>query len=157
MRSARVVGYVDENGEVHEGVIPVLCHSRTPSPFGRSWMQFNQEFLDELANRRDIGNEALRVFLKLNARLDFENVILLSQTEIAEQLGMKKQAVNRAIKKLELLGIILRGPSIGRTASWRLNPLAGWKGKIAHLHQEHRNLEVVRQKHAPPPAPKITS
>ena len=107
-------------------------------------MQFNQEFLDELANRRDIGIEVFRVFLKLNARLDFENIIQVPQVEIAEQLGMHKQAVNRAIKQLEDLGVILRGPKVGRSSSWRLNPHAGWKGKVSKLHQARReHLHLV--------------
>jgi hypothetical protein len=58
---------------------------------------------------------------------------------------MQKQNVNRAIKKLEALGIILRGPKVGRSSSWRLNPNAGWKGKVTHLRQAQRHhLELVK-------------
>lgn len=101
-------------------------------------MQFNQHFLDEFANRKDIGVDTFRVFLKLNARLDFENVIQVPQTELAAELGMHKQAVNRAIRQLERLGVILRGPRVGRSSAWRLNPNAGWKGRIVSLREAHR-------------------
>ena len=53
--------------------------------------------------------------------------------EIADALKMKRQSVHRAIKQLEDLGVILRGPKAGRSSSWKLNPNAGWKGKVRNL------------------------
>jgi DNA-binding IclR family transcriptional regulator len=92
-----------------------------------------------------VGAEVLRVFLYLNARLDFENIIQVPQLEIAEKLGIKRQNVYRATRQLEDLGIILRGPKVGRSSSWRLNPNAGWKGKVTHLRQAQRHhLELVK-------------
>ena len=85
-------------------------------------MQVNQQFLEEFASRKDVTGEVLRVFLYLNARLDFENIIQVPQTEIAERLGLQPQNVHRAIKQLEALGVIIRGPKVGRSSSWRLNP-----------------------------------
>lgn len=110
-------------------------------------MQVNQDFLREFSARRDVTGEVLRVFLYLNARLDFENVIQVPQIEIAEELGLQYQNVHRAIKRLEDLGIILRGPKVGRSSSWRLNKNAGWKGKIANLRsaeREHPDLRLVK-------------
>lgn len=145
MRSTKILGYVDSNGEIHEGVVPVLVGKRVPSPYGVSWMQVNQDFLREFSARRDVTGEVLRVFLYLNARLDFENVIQVPQIEIAEELGLQYQNVHRAIKRLEDLGIILRGPKVGRSSSWRLNPNAGWKGKITSLRSAQRShLELVK-------------
>ena len=108
-------------------------------------MQVNQDFLREFSARRDVTGEVLRVFLYLNSRLDFENVIQVPQVEIAEELGMHKQHVNRAVSRLEELGIILRGPKVGRSSSWRMNPMAGWKGKIVNLRSAQRShLELVK-------------
>jgi DNA-binding transcriptional ArsR family regulator len=73
------------------------------------------------------------VFLYLDARLNFRNLIQVQQSEIATALKMPKQNVNRAIKKLEELGIIIRGPKVGKSSSWRLNPNAGWKGRVKEL------------------------
>ena len=112
---------------------------------GSSWMQVNQQFLEEFASRKDVTGEVLRVFLYLNARLDFENIIQVPQTEIAERLGLQPQNVHRAIKQLEALGVIIRGPKVGRSSSWRLNPQAGWKGKVVHLREAQRQqLEIVK-------------
>ena len=82
MRSKKLVGYIDDCGEIHDNVVAVLVGHKIHSPYGQSWMQINQNFLKEFAARRDLGNEVLRVFLYLNARLDFENVIQVPQVEI---------------------------------------------------------------------------
>lgn len=112
-----------------------------------SSVQMNQDFLKEFSARRDIGLEVYRVFTYLNARLDFENVIQIQQTEIAEHLGMHKQSVHKAVKQLEALGVILRGPKVGRCSSWRLNPMAGWKGKITNLRTAQRDhLHLIHSK-----------
>lgn len=158
MMSTKILGYVDSNGEIHEGVVPVLVGQRVPSPYGVSWMQVNQDFLREFSARRDVTGEVLRVFLYLNARLDFENIIQVPQVEIANELGLQRQNVNRAVSRLEELGIILRGPKVGRSSSWRLNPNAGWKGKVTHLRQAQRHhLELVKSEEnavsAPPVSP----
>ena len=75
MKKKNILGYVDDEGELHTGMIPVLVGRRIDSPYGVRWMQVNQDFLKELATRRDVTGEALRVFLYLNSRLDFENII----------------------------------------------------------------------------------
>jgi hypothetical protein len=107
-------------------------------------MQVNQNALLEIAADRDLGLEAWRVFAYLNARLDFENLILVPQVEIAAALSMKRQAVNRAVKLLERKQIILRGPKLGGMSAYRLNPHYGWKGKVTELRKaQERRLKVV--------------
>ena len=138
MDRKRIIGYLDERGELHDGV-PVLCNKKIQSPYGESWMQINQDFLEEFAARRDIGLEVHRVFMYLNARLDFHNIVRVPQVEIAKALGMTKQSVGRAIKKLLDLGILIPGPI---PSAWRLNPYAGWKGKVVHLREAQRQQHL---------------
>src|SRR3954469_2179874 len=127
----RRLGMVDlDTGEMLNEGVPVWVGVKARSPYGRRWMAMNQHFLEEFAARKDVGLEAHRVFWFLNARLDFDNLIQVPQTEIAQVLGMHRQHVNRAIRQLEELGVIIRGPKVGRSSSWRLNPNAGWKGKV---------------------------
>lgn len=134
MQKRKIIGCLDDQGELHPE-IPVFCRPRIHSPYGESWMQINQKFLEEFAARRDVGLEVYRVFMYLNARLDFHNVICVPQTEIAKFLDMKPQNVNRAIKKLVELGILIPGST---ASAWRLNPQAGWKGKVVHLREAQR-------------------
>jgi MarR family len=129
----RQLGVIDlATGELLTGV-PVWFGVKVQSPYGRRWVGMNQHFLEEFAAREDVHGETFRVFIYLNARLDFDNLINVPQKEIAKALNMQQPNVSRAIKKLEELGIILRGPKIGKIAAWRLNPNAGWKGKVKDL------------------------
>jgi hypothetical protein len=130
----RRLGMVDlDSGELLEGGVPVWVGAKVRSPYGRRWMAMNQDFLLEFAARKDVHGEVLKVFVYLNGRLDFDNLIQVSQVEIAQALEMDRQNVHRAMKKLEDLGVILRGPKAGRSSSWKLNPNAGWKGKVRDL------------------------
>ncbi len=69
------------------------------------------------------------MFCAMAGRLDFENFILIAQSDMARDLGMKPSNFSRAVKRLEELGIITRGPKSGRSPTFRLNPHVGWKGK----------------------------
>jgi Crp-like helix-turn-helix protein len=142
----RRLGMVDlDSGELLEGGVPIWVGAKVRSPYGRRWMAMNQDFLLEFAARDDVHGEVLKVFVYLNGRLDFDNLIQVPQVEIAEALKMQRQSVHRAIKQLEEMGVILRGPKVGRSSSWRLNPNAGWKGKVKELGpalERHRSRSV---------------
>ena len=76
------------------------------------------------------------------ARLDYENLIQVNQAEVSEQVGMNRHNVNRSIKKLIELGVILEGVKIGISRSYRLNPNFGWKGSAkGHRRGSARALE----------------
>ena len=47
--------------------------------------------------------------MKLLSVLDYENLIQVSQADIARELDMHRQHVQRSIKRLIQLGIILEG------------------------------------------------
>ena len=86
------------------------------------------------------------------ARLDYENLIQVNQAEVSEQVGMNRHNVNRSIKKLIELGVILEGVKIGISRSYRLNPNFGWKGSAkGHREASARALEgyqVIRGRRA---------
>ena len=52
------------------------------------------------------GND-MKVMWAMLARLDYENLIQVNQSEVAEQVGMNRHHVNRSIKKLIELGVVL--------------------------------------------------
>lgn len=105
----------------------------------------NQDALTLMAQDKDLTLEPKNVLLYLFGRLDFENFIQVPQTEIAKDLGMQKPNVTRAISLLVDKNILVKGPKVGRSSCYRLNPNYGWKGKIHHLkrNQKTGSLEVV--------------
>lgn len=117
-------------GEVFPKGMLVYVPERPKSPFGKDWFAMAQEAMDFLAkNRKFLGEEGFAVFCALAARLDFENFILINQAEIAGTMGMDRSNFSKALKRLESLGVISRGPKTGRSPTLRLNPTVAWKGK----------------------------
>ncbi len=122
-----------ETGEVVDGYVAVLMPKRR-NAFGQDWHAMAQSAWDMIATA-DLSGADFRVMAALMARLDFENLIQVQQVEIAEHLGMQKQNVGRSIKRLVEMGILLEGPKIGRSRSFRLNPNFGWKGSAKGHHR----------------------
>jgi hypothetical protein len=132
-QSGKLKGYIDKYTEEEYG-FPVIV-GRKRNPYGKGWIMNSQEALEILAKDKEIKGESYRVLLFICARLDFENWIQISQVEIANELKMHRQQVSKAMKILEAKEIILRGPEVGRSYAFRLNPYFGWKGKVIHLEK----------------------
>lgn len=134
-------GLIDESrtfrldtGEVEDGAL-VWFPKKAQSQFGREWFQMAQVTLQTInRHRKDLGLEGIVVFNALMARLDFENYIQVSQSDIAEELEMKPSNVSRAVRKLIDHGFIKVGPKVGRSLTYQLHPELAWKGKAkAHF------------------------
>ena len=138
-KAGKLKGYVDKyTGE--EFGFPVIV-GRKRNPYGKGWVMNSQEAMVAVAKDKDIKGETHRVLWFIGGILDFENWIQLSITEIGNELDLKQQAVSRAIKVLEDKQIILRGPKIGRSYAFMLNPEFGWKGKVKNLEDYRRKKE----------------
>jgi hypothetical protein len=115
----------------------------------RSWkgegyfMGFQEMFIG-LAADKELTLEPSKVFLYLLGKLDFDNYIYVPQVEIAKALNMKPSAVSRAISLLASKSILLEGPKVNRSRTFRLNHTYGWKGKLGNLRalrsKEQREL-----------------
>lgn len=102
----------------------------------------NQDALKILANK--LNYEQFRVLMMLLADLDYENYIQITQQSIAESLDMQKSNVSRAVKGLLDLQIVLEGPKVGRSKTYRLNEQFGWKGTISNHKKALKNgLSVI--------------
>ena len=84
----------------------------------------------------DVGNAC--------TRLDYENLIQVNQAEVAEQVGMNRHNVNRSIKKLIELGVVLEGVKIGVSRSYRLNPNSVGKVQLRDIEALHEHLKIVK-------------
>ncbi len=121
--------------------LPVLI-GRKYNPYANGWYMGNQELAREIfAKDKDIKSETHRVLWFIISILDFENWVQLSITEIANELGMRQPNVSKAIKVLENKEVIIRGPKVGRSFSFRFNPEFGWKGKVKNLDHYRKQKE----------------
>ena len=142
-KTGKLKGYVDKyTGE--EYGFPVIV-GRKRNPYTKGWVMNSQEAMVILAKDKDIKGETHRVLWFIGGILDFENWVQLSITEIGNELDLKQPAVSRAIKVLEEKEIILRGPKVGRSYAFMLNPEFGWKGKVKNL-DDYRKKEEDRER-----------
>ncbi|EFW7518773.1 hypothetical protein FHN71_005408 [Shigella sonnei] len=129
-----------DTGEILDGVLVWMPKKRV-SPFERHFTM-NQDALKILANK--LNYEQFRVLMMLMADLDYENYIQITQQDIANSLDMQKSNVSRAVKGLLDLQIVLEGPKVGRSKTYRLNEQFGWKGSVSNHKKALKNgLSVI--------------
>ena len=153
----KIASFDQDTGEVLEGVL-VYCGVKY-NPYSTGWIMNSQEALKLLAVDRELKGETYRVLLLLLSLLDFENWIQITQKEISETLEMKKSQVSRAISLLEEKEIVLKGPKVGRSYAFRLNPYFGWKGDVKHLNNYRKKQDddwIKKQKKKAPELNKDT-
>ena len=132
----KIVQQLDaETGELMEGCLVYVPYR---PKIRRGWFMAFQDAFIEMSKDRELTGEVARVLYYFFGKLDFENYIHLSQTEIADALGMQKTHVSRAVKTLCDKGILLKGPKVGRSITYRLNSDYGWKGKVKNYETEQR-------------------
>ena len=146
MKYKKIASFDQDTGEILKGAI-VYCGVKH-NPYSTGWIMNSQEALEVIAKDKEITGGIHRVLWFIVARLDFENWIQISQKEICKELEMKKQNVSSAIKLLEQKEIILRGPRVGKSYAFRLNPHFGWKGDVKNLNEyrKKRDDEYLKEK-----------
>ena len=107
--------------------------------YGSGWMIMSQNPLQMIAKDKEITQDPTRVFMMMLSYVDFDNWVQVSQKEIAEELGMQKTHVSSAIKLLVKKEILLLGPNVGRSKTYRLNPNYGYKGNPTGKVQRRRD------------------
>ena len=131
MKRKKAVQVDAETGEVLSGSFVYMELNKHKNYFREGWMAMAQTAAELFAkHRKELGEEGFAVLFMLIARLDFENHILVNQAEIGRVIGMARQNVQLAIKRLIELGAIIEGPKKGQSRSYKLNPEFGWKGTV---------------------------
>jgi len=128
-----------ETGEDLGGFVAVI-RPKNKSSFQRHFTM-NQAALITIAN--ELNHDQMRVLMALLADLDYENYIQVAQVDIAETLKMQKTNVSRAMRNLLEFGVIVEGPKVGRSKTYRLNPQFGWKGTVSNHKKALKNGLVV--------------
>ena len=143
----RKLGTVDlETGEILDGV-SVYVNAKVK--WREGWFMGIQDAFIALAKDKEIYGRTRAVLDYLFGKLGFENYICLQQKEICEALDLHKGHVSSAIKLLLEKGVILTGPKIGKSFSYRLNPRYGWKGKVTNLAKTRMELVHSRMPSTP--------
>ena len=141
-RFMKRVGQIDLDTGEEIGSFVAVIRPKQKSTFQRHFTM-NQAALLTIAN--ELNHEQMRVLMALLAELDYENYIQVAQTDISIALKMQKANVSRAIKNLLEFGIILEGPRIGRSKTYRRNPQFGWKGTVSNHKKALKNgLSVIQ-------------
>ena len=96
--------------------------------FRKDGWQWLKEAMMMLAQSNLTGND-MKVMWAMLARLDYENLIQVNQAEVSEQVGMNRHNVNRSIKKLIELGVILGASKSALAALTGLTLTSGGKAQ----------------------------
>ena len=115
-----------QTGEVVEGFVAYVVPKRK-NGFQKGWMAMAQAMM-MLAQSNLTGND-MKVMWAMLARLDYENLIQVNQAEVSEQVGMNRHNVNRSIKKLIELGVILGASKSALAALTGLTLTSGGKAQ----------------------------
>jgi biotin operon repressor len=127
MPQKRMGQYDSNTGEIMADGFLAYVVPKRKNGFGKDWVAMGQEAVMLFA-KSDLGADDFRVLMALIAKLDFENLLVLSQADLGREINMQRQHIQRSIKKLIAMGAVLEGPKIGINRSYRLNPNFGWKG-----------------------------
>lgn len=94
---------------------------------------------DDIANA-DWPDGDYKIFIKLLGRLDFENYLHLDVKELADEMGRSRETVSRAVSRFVERGILHRGPRVGRSYTYRLDPSTAWRGKSDARERVEREI-----------------
>lgn len=128
----------EQSGEVLNEEKYVFLAVPVRTKIKEDWFMAFQDAFEEIAKDRDLWGQPTAVLVLLMSKLSFENFIGLEQKEIAKELSLDKQRVHESIKKLIEKGIVEKGPRLGRSCSYKLNPFYGWKGRVKSLQEERK-------------------
>lgn len=139
-----------DTGEIQDGVLMWVPKPRK-NAFKTGWIAMANDAMGELLDLQLEGKLTQRDMQTLYAMLEvieLENYIRVSQKALAERLRMQPPNISRSVKALVANHVILLGPKVGTSSTYRLNPTFGWKGKTTR-HQQVIDEEMkIRMKAA---------
>lgn len=105
-----------------------IGNRKSKSPFP-DWSMNNSVNIGKLA-KLGLSGSCLSVFLWIIANLDFDNLIIINQSEFARELNISRFGVSKAIKSLIEHGLIKKtNQTIGTSSVYLVNPIYVFKGK----------------------------
>lgn len=129
-------------GEVMQDAYTAVLFRRKKNGFEKdTFFTMSQTKQLDIAKDATLTLTEYRVMSFVNAVLDYQNYILMCQTQAATELGMKQQQFAKGLKGLMDREYIIKGPKVGKSPTLRLNAEYGWKGD-GRTHQS----ELLKQR-----------
>jgi len=131
-----------DTGEIFH--IPIFTRSTYK---GGGFFMAMQEGFIHLAKLGLKGQE-MQILMYVFGKLDFENWIRISQTEISNELEIARPHISSAFKTFVDQGILHKGPKVGTSWTYRLDPSFGVKGRAKNEKKirEEIHLSVIEGK-----------
>lgn len=118
-------------------LVPAITLIRRKWEGAKFFMGFQDAFA-ELARKR-LGSEAQTVLFLILGHVEYNNLIKITQAEMARRLGMKKQNVSRAVAKLVEKGVLqVEEQHKKYKRELKLNDEYAWKGKLKHVEKRQK-------------------
>ena len=122
-------------------VVPL--EKEKPNTYG--WLQFEKKALKELQTLAIKSPAAMGCLMYMVNRMSRSNALVVSQQAIADELGIKRESVNRAIRYLSEHNFI-EVIKAGGTSVYRVNTRVAWQGirgeRFTHFTADVIALEV---------------
>ena len=131
----------EETGEIEKYI---LTPAKKKKVYKGDWLLMFQEGLAHVA-KLDLKGETLRVYMFLLSKLDYENWLRIRQKDIAEELNMRAPHVSRAIKELVDNHVIVKGPKVGNSNTYRLDPSYGFRGKDVNMSKVKKEIDHLKR------------
>ncbi|MGF1487031.1 MAG: MarR family transcriptional regulator [Prochloraceae cyanobacterium] len=125
--------------EIHYPEDAVLNVYSKPAKYLKSdyFRGFSEEAL-ALSKDKDLSGNELRVFLAIIGNLGYNNIINISQNELANQSNIRQQDISQSIKKLISKGYLQVVDKIGRRNIYMVNPNVVFKSRAKNFKELKR-------------------
>ncbi|WP_077204197.1 MULTISPECIES: replication/maintenance protein RepL [Pseudomonadota] len=115
-----------ESGEANLDGFPAWLQ-RKKRPFPDKYINVFDRGFYALAKMNLTGKQCSVLFL-LMTQLNYENWLIISQKQIAEELNIAPRNVSTLLKTLVEKGVLERKTNLKGMTVYRLNPLIAWRG-----------------------------
>ncbi len=142
------MGVVDrETGEILDGSIVAFFPRKRKNGFKNGWFSMSIDGNKAVLDANLTGAE-YRVWNVLMLNVGYGNAINVTQADVAKVLGMHKQHVNKAFRKLVSSDLIRVYKKVGPVNLYQFNPEYLWRGSgddhVACLSDERAKRLIKR-------------
>ncbi len=127
---------VNRKIEIHYPEDAVLnVYSKPAKYLNNSYFRCFSDEVIALGKDKGLSGNDLRVFLVIIGNLGYNNIVNISQNELASQSNIRQQDISQSIKKLISKGYLQIVDKIGRRNIYMVNPNVVFKSRAKNLKE----------------------